>query len=163
MLFAHTQGLVDYSSREYSMISKHYMTAIFAIVMTASLPFAYASSGTSFEVKQVGDSVIDLNSLQKDRTIRAYVQFSDFDLNDKFFTMQVVDANSGDLVRDFEIQVGSNASGLVDFNSFVTYLVSDEALENEDVETGDYEMQISTRDGSVTQSIPFSIVDSRGA
>jgi len=43
----------------------------------------------------------------------------------------------------------------------VVYLISDEAIKNGNVMTGDYQMQITTKDGSAVENIPFSIIDTR--
>jgi len=43
----------------------------------------------------------------------------------------------------------------------VVYLISDEAIKNGNVLMGDYQMQITTKDGSAVEHIPFSIIDTR--
>jgi len=58
-------------------------------------------------------------------------------------------------------QVETVAEGLINFNSHVVYLISDEAIKNRNVMTGDYQMQITTKDGSTVEHIPFSIIDTR--
>jgi len=58
-------------------------------------------------------------------------------------------------------QVETVAEGLINFNSHVVYLISDEAIKNRNVMTGDYQMQITTKDGSAVEHIPFSIIDTR--
>jgi len=58
-------------------------------------------------------------------------------------------------------QVETVAEGLINFNSHVVYLISDEAIKNRNVMTGDYQMQITTKDGSAVEHILFSIIDTR--
>jgi len=43
----------------------------------------------------------------------------------------------------------------------MAYLMSDNAIKNGNVLTGDYQMQITTKDDYVVEHIPFSIIDTR--
>ena len=140
-----------------------------AVLLTLMIPFAQASS-TEFELTLVGDSVIDLKSDDKDRMVRVYVEFVNFDLSDKYFLMNVIQSSTGKIVSQSEINVGSTADGVVNFNSFVSYLVNEQDIcadEQDDtsvqsfcsnVMTGDYEIQITSKDGILAKSVPFSIV-----
>jgi hypothetical protein len=102
-----------------------------------------------------------LNDEELDRVIRTYAQFQNFDLNDGSYKMQIVSADTEKVVAENEIAVFSTGTGLVDFNSHVLYIVTDEMLEEGNVSAGDYNMVISTNDGSVSGSIAFTIVDNR--
>jgi hypothetical protein len=89
--------------------------------------------------------------------------------------MQIVQTETGKIVADSTIQIITQSqSPAIDFKSFVGYMVSAEDIcQNEDFDVttsasvecnpliGQYEMQISTNDGSVVESTTFTIVDSR--
>ena len=133
-----------------------------------------ADSFDGIKAQLVGNSVIDLNWEEKDRILRAWTEFSNFNPSDGSFAMQIVQLETGKVVSDSSIQVMTNSEkSSINFNSFVLYMVNEQDIcQNEnyvpststfqdcDPVTGEYEMQISTKDGSV-ESIPFSIVDSR--
>jgi len=151
----------------------YFSFAVVFAVAAAAIPLAQAAESVQLDTTLVGDSVIDLNWDDKDRLVRVYSQFSNFDIDDKYFTMNVIQSSTGSIVASSQISVFSTADGLVDFNSFVAYMVNDrdictydmsEASEDAvctDVMTGDYELEVTTRDGTVTASETFSITDTR--
>jgi len=143
------------------MISKLYLATLFVLLATMTIPLAYASGTTEVKVTTVGGSVIDLDSLEKDRTVRAYGEFVDFDLNDGYFLMKIIQPSTGEIISESKIYVASTAEGLINFNSHVVYLISDEAIKNGNIMTGDYQMQLTTKDGSAVEHISFSIIDTR--
>ena len=141
------------------------------MLLTQVIPLAQASPSTEFEITLVGNSVIDLKSADKDRLVRVYVEFVNFDLSDKYFLMNIIQSSTGKIVSQSEINVASTADEVVNFNSFVLYLVNDRDIcadeqENQNqqqsscsnVMTGDYEIQITTKDETLAKSVPFSIV-----
>ncbi len=87
--------------------------------------------------------------------------------------MNVIQSSTGNTVASSQIHVYSTAEGLVDFNSFVSYMVNDRDICTYDmtdadadavcldVMTGDYELQVTSRDGTVSATEAFSISDSR--
>ena len=87
--------------------------------------------------------------------------------------MHISQTETGKTVAESTIQVLTTSTGSeIDFNSFVAYMVNEEDVcqnenyvpntaQNCDPLTGEYEMQVSTIDGSVVESVSFSIVDSR--
>ncbi len=142
------------------MISKRY-SALFVLLVAMMIPLAYASGTTQVTVTTVGSSVIDLDSLEKDRMVRMYAEFVDFDLSDGYFLMNIIQPSTGKILSESKIHVASTADGLINFNSHVIYMISDEAIKTGNVMTGDYQMQITTQDGSAVEYMPFSIIDTR--
>ena len=140
------------------MISKAILTTLFILLSVASVPFAFASSSTQLTLTTVGSSVIDLKSPEQDRILQVYAQFVDFDINDGSFLMKVIEESTGKQVFDSTIYVASTATGLVSFNSHVFYLITNDVLENNEVTPGSYLMQVFTKDGSVVESVPFSVI-----
>jgi len=143
------------------MLSKQYLATLFVLLAAMTIPLAYASGTTEVKVTTVGGSIIDLDSLEKDRTVRVYGEFVDFDLSDGYFLMKIIQPSTGKIISESKIYVASTAEGLINFNSHVVYLISDEAIKNGNIMTGDYQMQITTKDSSAVEHIPFSIIDTR--
>ncbi len=142
------------------MISKRY-SALFVLLAAMMIPLAYASGMTELTVTTVCSSVIDLDSLEKDRMVRVYAEFVDFDLSDGHFLMNIIQPSTGKIISESKIYVASTAEGMINFNSHVVYMISDKAIKTGNVMTGDYQMQITTKDGSAVEYIPFSIIDPR--
>ncbi len=134
---------------------------MFALMAAMMIPTAFAEESTTLNLISLGNSVIDLNSPEMDRFVNVYAQFENFNIDDGVFTSQIVHSSTGTVVAEYNIFVGSTATGLVDFNSLVAHVVTNGALDKGDVLLGDHQMIISTVDGSVSGSIEFSIVDSR--
>ena len=150
--------------------------SLFSLVFALSI-FAvhtvHASESTQLDTTLVENSVFDLNWEEKDRVAQVFAQFENFDPTDEYFTMSVIQVESGDTVADSRINVYTTAEGLVNFGSMVAYVVTDldicayEISEEEsepfctNVMTGDYEIQIKTKDGSVVDSETITIIDSR--
>jgi len=143
------------------MISKRYSATLFVLLAAMMIPLAYASGTTQVTVTTVGSSVIDLDSLEKDRMVRVYAEFVDFDLSDGHFLMNIIQPSTGKIISESKIYVASTAEGMINFNSHVVYMISDKAIKTGNVMTGDYQMQITTKDGSAVEYIPFSIIDTR--
>ena len=155
------------------MNSKGYCLATMFVIAASIFPLANATEPTNLEISLVGASEIDLDWDEKDRILRTWVSFNNFEPSDGYYTMEIIHSNTGNLVSESEIGVWSTVDTPVNFGSFALYLVDEleicqdeEAAEEGDSEncnprTGDYEMKVSTRDGSVNQMVPFSIVDSR--
>jgi len=153
----------------------YYSSAVVFAFAIISIPLAQASESTQLNTNLVGNSAFDLNWEDKDKLVRVYAQFANFDLDDKYFTMNIVQSSTGNTVATSEIRVYSTEEGLVDFNSFVAYKVNDrdictydmtDAEEDEvclDVMKGDYKITVTTRDGSISTSESFSIFDTRRA
>ena len=132
------------------------LATIFALIAIVGIPAAFAS-GPQVSIDTVGDAVIDLNASEHDRTVRAYAQFTGFDSSEKSFMMKVVNPH-GDEVFSSMIYVTSTSSGLINFNSQVMYLVTDDAIQSSSITSGNYEMQITDNDGNVLAFIPLQII-----
>jgi len=155
-------------SRTYSLV------AIFALA-AISFTMAHASSQTQISLASFGNTDIDLAWSDQDRIIKSWTSFSNFNPSDGSFTMQIVQSETGKVVADSTIQlITQSKSSAIDFNSFVMYMVSAEDIcQNDEFDaetsawqecnplTGQYEMHVSTNDGSVVESTTFTIVDSR--
>ena len=143
------------------MEHKHIALSLLSLVAVISMPMAFAQGSPSLQADLIGTSVIDLADAEKDRVIRAYAQFENFSLDDGSYSIDVIGPNS---VVHYDVGVYSTKTGVADFNSMALHIVTDEALEDSEnpVVAGAYVMKISTIDGSVSESIPFTILDSRG-
>jgi len=154
--------------------SVYSLVAIFALA-TISVTMAYASSPTQIALTSVGNSEIDLAWNEGDRLVRTWTEFSNFNPNDGSFVVKIIQSETGKVVSDSTVQlITQSQSSTIDFNSFVMYMVNAEDIcQNKkfDAETsawqecnpltGQYEMHVSTNDGSVVGSTTFTIVDSR--
>jgi hypothetical protein len=154
--------------------SVYSLVAIFALA-TISVTIAHASSPTQIALTSVGNSEIDLAWNEGDRLVRTWTEFSNFNPNDGSFVVKIIQSETGKVVSDSTVQVITQSqSSTIDFNSFVMYMVNAEDIcqnENFDAKTsawtecdpltGQYEMQVSTNDGTVIGSTTFTIVDSR--
>jgi len=154
--------------------SVYSIVAIFALA-TISVTMAYTSSPTQIALTSVGNSEIDLAWNEGDRLVRTWTEFSNFNPNDGSFVVKIIQSETRKVVSDSTVQVITQSqSSTIDFNSFVMYMVNAEDIcqnENFDAKTsawtecdpliGQYEMQVSTNDGTVVGSTTFTIVDSR--
>ncbi len=129
---------------------------LFAVLLSGAFSSSFAS-GPQVSIDTVGDAVIDLNASDHDRTVRVYAQFTGFDSSEKSFMMKVVNPH-GDEVFSSMIYVTSTSSGLINFNSHVMYLVTDDAIQSNSITSGNYEMQITDNDGNVLAFIPLQII-----
>lgn len=134
--------------------------ALITLALAITMPIAISESEPSLDAKLISNSVIDLADPEKDRVIRTYAQFENFAIDDGSFKMYITTAAS-QVVLEYDIKVYSTASGLVDFNSHVLHIVTDEMIEDGQAFAGDFNMIISNNDGTLAKSIPFSILDSR--
>ena len=154
------------------MNPRYYSLAVVFAFAVISIPLAQAADSPAIDSTLVGNSEIDLNWEEKDRVVRAFAQFNDFDIDDRSFTMDIIQSSTGKTVASSNVYVYSTSDGLVDFGSMVSYMVNDrdictydmsEADEDDvctNVMTGAYEMVISTKAGE-SVSEQFSIVDNR--
>ena len=154
--------------------SVYSLVVIFALA-TISVTMVYASNPTQIALTSVGNSEIDLAWNEGDRLVRTWTEFSNFNPNDGSFIVKIIQPETGKVVSDSTVQVITQSqSSTIDFNSFVMYMVNaEEICQNENFDaktsawtecdplTGQYEMQVSTNDGTVIGSTTFTIVDSR--
>ena len=157
------------------MISRTFsLVALFALA-SITITIAHATSQTQISLTGVGNSEIDLAWDEQDRMIRTWAEFSNFNPNDGSFTMKIVQLETNKVVSESTIDVMTTSKdSRINFNSLVLYLVNAEDIcQNEEFHknissieecmplTGEYEMQVSTNDGSTKQSRTFTIIDTR--
>ena len=107
------------------MNPKYYSLAVVFSLAMLAIPFAQATEPTGMVTTLKSVDQIDLAWEDKDRMVRVWAQVTNYDLGDGYFTMSITNPN-GDTVRDNNIEVYSTAtSGAVNFGSFVTYMVND--------------------------------------
>jgi len=154
--------------RTYSLIG-----LIALAIFTVSL--AQASSLTQISLTNTTGDDIDLAWEEKDRILRIWTEVTNFNPDDKSFTMQIIQLETDKVVSESTINVMTNSENLaISFNTFVLYTVNAEDICQNDQFyaeimslddcmplTGQYEMRILTNDGSTSQSTPFTISDSR--
>lgn len=150
------------------------MTLLVALT-TVTFSMAYASSLPHISLTNVGNSEIDLAWEEKDRMVRVWTEFSNFNPNDGSFLMQIIQFETGKIVSESIINVMTNSqSTSINFRSFVLYAVNaDDICQNEEFDadtmsfqecnplTGKYEMMVSTNDGKIVKSTAFTIIDTR--
>ena len=153
------------------MIARTPALAILLVALaTVTVSMAHATTLPQISLTNAGESVIDLAWEDKDRMVRAWAEFYNFNPNDGAFNMYVIQVETEKIVSDSKISVMTNSqNSVINFNTFVLYAVNAEdicqneesTLEDCNPLTGEYEMVISTNDGTVVNTVPFSIIDSR--
>jgi len=134
------------------------------------MPLAQATEATQIDATLMGNSAIDVNGEVGERLVRAYAQFANFDINEKYFNVDVIQLETGNTVSSSQVKVYSTSTGLINFGSLVGYLVNDrdicsydmsnapEGSVCTDVMTGNYQIEISTRNGIMAEPVQFSIL-----
>ncbi len=157
------------------MMPKIYSFFALVALATFTVSLANASSQTQIVLTNTTGVEIDLAWEEKDRILRVWTEFSNFNPNDMAFVMEIIQSETGKVVSESTINVMTNSeNSAISFNTFVLYAVNAEDIcQNDQFDgeiisleeciplTGQYEMQISTNDGAVSQSTPFTISDSR--
>ena len=173
--FEQTAGYQYVNSNILKMASKVLSLIGFFAIATIMIPLAQASSPTQIALTSYGNTEVDLAWDDNRQMISTWTSVSNFDPNDKSFTMQIVQTETGNVVAETPIIVLTNSqSSSIDFNVFIKYQVNAEDIcQNAEFDsskpslqecnplTGQYEMQISTNDGSVVESTTFTIIDTR--
>jgi len=157
------------------MMPKIYSFFALVALATFTVSLANASSQTQIVLTNTTGVEIDLAWEEKDRILRVWTEFSNFNPNDMAFVMEIIQSETGKVVSESTINVMTNSeNSAISFNTFVLYAVNAEDIcQNDQFDgeiisleeciplTGQYEMQISTNDGAVSQSTSFTISDSR--
>ena len=157
------------------MISRIPLIAVLFALSTITISMAYASNQPQISLTNAGNSEIDLAWEEKDRMVRTWTEFSNFNPNDGSFVMQIIQSETGKIVSESTINVMTNSqNSSIRFNTFVLYAVNAQDIcQNDEFDaeiislekcnplTGQYEMMISTNDGTVVNSTPFTIIDTR--
>jgi len=149
----------------------YFSIAVLATLSVLTMPLAQATEATQIDATLIGNSAVDVNGEVGERLVRAYAQFANFDINEKYFNVDVIQLESGNVVSSSQVKVYSTSDGLINFGSLVGYLVNDRdicsydmsnAAEGSvctDVMTGNYQIEISTRNGIMAEPVQFSILD----
>jgi len=117
------------------------------------MPLAQATESTQIDAILIGNSVIDVNGEVGEILVRAYAQFANFDISEKYFNVDVIQLETGNVVSSSQVKVYSTSDGLIDFGSLVGYLVPEDSL------AGNYQIEISTRNGIMAEPVQFSILN----
>ena len=148
----------------------YFSIAVLATLSVLTVPLAQATESTQIDASLIGNSAIDVNGEVGDRLVRAYAQFANFDISEKYFNVDVIQLETGNVVSSSQVNVYSTSTGLIDFGSLVGYLVNDsdicsydmsnaqEGSVCTDVMTGNYQIEISTRNGIMAEPVQFSIL-----
>ncbi len=157
------------------MVPRTYSFITLIALATITVSLVQASSQTQISLTNTTENEIDLDWEEKDRILRVWTEFSNFNPNDGSFIMQIIHPETGKVVSESTINVMTNSeNSAISFKTFVLYAVNVEDIcQNDQFDaeimsleeckplTGQYEMRISTNDGTVSQSTPFTISDSR--
>jgi hypothetical protein len=150
----------------------YFSIGVLATLSILAMPLALALESTQLDTNLIGNSVIDVRAEEGQRIVHVYAEFDNFDISEKYFNVNVIQSESGDTVSNSQVNVYSTSNGLINFGSMVGYSVNDrdlcsydmsEAAEDavcNDVMTGDYEIEITTKDGSVAAYEQIKIIDS---
>jgi len=148
----------------------YFSIAVLATLSVLTMPLAQATEATQIDATLIGNSAVDVNGEVGERLVRAYAQFANFDISEKYFNVDVIQLETGNVVSSSQVKVYSTSDGLIDFGSMVGYLVNDRdicsydmsnAEEDSvctDVMTGNYQIEISTRNGIMAEPVQFSIL-----
>ncbi len=156
------------------MMPKTYSFFALVALATFTVSLANASTQTQITLTNTTGVEIDLAWEEKDRILRVWTEFSKFNPDDMSFVMEIIQSETGKVVSESTINVMTNSkNSVISFNTFVLYAVNAEDIcQNDQFDgeiisleeciplTGQYEMQISTNDGAVSQSTSFTISDS---
>lgn len=157
------------------MISRTPTLVLLFALATVTMSIAYASNQPQISLTNAGNSEIDLAWEEKDKMVRVWTEFSNFNPNDGSFAMQIIQSETGKVVSESTINVMTNSeNSAISFNTFVLYAINVEdicqndqfdagimSLEECNPLTGQYEMRVSTNDGTEVKSITFTIIDTR--
>ena len=148
----------------------YFSIAVLATLSVLTMPLAQATEATQIDASLIGNSAVNVNGEVGERLVRAYAQFANFDISEKYFNVDVIQLETGNVVSSSQVKVYSTSDGLIDFGSMVGYLVNDRdicsydmsnAEEDSvctDVMTGNYQIEISTRNGIMAEPVQFSIL-----
>ncbi len=148
----------------------YFSIAVLATLSVLTMPLAQATEATQIDATLIGNSAVDVNGEVGERLVRAYAQFANFDISEKYFNVDVIQLETGNTVSSSQVKVYSTSTGLIDFGSLGGYLVNDrdicsydmsnaqEGSVCTDVMTGNYQIEISTRNGIMAEPVQFSIL-----
>ncbi len=130
----------------------YFSIAVLATLSVLTMPLAQATEATQIDATLIGNSAIDVNGEVGERLVRAYAQFANFDISEKYFNVDVIQLETGNTVSSSQVNVYSTSTGLINFGSLVGYLVPKDSL------AGNYQIEISTINGIMAEPVQFSIL-----
>ncbi len=131
----------------------YFSIAVLATLSVLIMPLAQATESTQIDAILIGNSAVDANGEVGDRLVRAYAQFANFDISEKYFNVDVIQLETGNTVSSSQVKVYSTSDGLINFGSLVGYLVPKDSL------AGNYQIEISTINGIMAEPVQFSILN----
>jgi len=131
----------------------YFSIAVLATLSVLTMPLAQATESTQIDAILIGNSAVDANGEVGERLVRAYAQFANFDISEKYFNVDVIQLETGNTVSSSQVKVYSTSDGLIDFGSLVGYLVPKDSL------AGNYQIEISTINGIIAEPVQFSILN----
>ncbi len=131
----------------------YFSIAVLATLSVLTMPLAQATEATQIDATLIGNSAIDVNGEVGERLVRAYAQFANFDINEKYFNVDVIQLETGNTISSSQVKVYSTSDGLINFGSLVGYLVPKDSL------AGNYQIEISTINGIMAEPVQFSILN----
>ena len=130
----------------------YFSIAVLATLSVLTMPLAQATESTQIDTTLIGNSAVDANGEVGERLVRAYAQFANFDISEKYFNVDVIQLETGNTVSSSQVKVYSTSDGLINFGSLVGYLVPKDSL------AGNYQIEISTINGIMAEPVQFSIL-----
>ncbi len=130
----------------------YFSIAVLATLSVLIMPLAQATESTQIDAILIGNSAVDVTGEVGDRLVLAYAQFANFDISEKYFNVDVIQLETGNTVSSSQVKVYSTSDGLINFGSLVGYLVPKDSL------AGNYQIEISTRNGIMAEPVQFSIL-----
>jgi len=130
----------------------YFSIAVLATLSVLTMPLAQATESTQIDAILIGNSAVDPNGEVGERLVRAYAQFANFDISEKYFNVDVIQLETGNVVSSSQVKVYSTSDGLINFGSLVGYLVPEDGL------AGNYQIEISTINGIMAEPVQFSIL-----
>jgi len=131
----------------------YFSIAVLATLSVLIMPLAQATESTQIDAILIGNSAVDPNGEVGERLVRAYAQFANFDISEKYFNVDVIQLETGDVISSSQVKVYSTSDGLINFGSLVGYLVPEDGL------AGNYQIEISTINGIMAEPVQFSILN----
>ncbi len=131
----------------------YFSIAVLATLSVLTMPLAQAAESTQIDAILIGNSAVDANGEVGERLVRAYAQFANFDISEKYFNVDVIQLETGNVVSSSQVKVYSTSDGLINFGSLVGYLVPEDGL------AGNYQIEISTINGIMAEPVQFSILN----
>ena len=131
----------------------YFSIAVLATLSVLTMPLAQATESTQIDAILIGNSAVDVNGEVGERLVRAYAQFANFDISEKYFNVDVIQLETGNVVSSSQVNVYSTSDGLINFGSLVGYLVPKDSL------AGNYQIEISTINGIMAEPVQFSILN----